>query len=73
MAKSLEQVKLEFHQTGMTIVRWAKENGYPTYLVQQVLSNRSKCRRGRSHEIAVLLNLKDGFIQRENHTSGGEP
>lgn len=72
MLKTVEQVKKEFNQAGMTIVRWAQEHGYPAYLVQQVLSNRTKCKHGRSHEIAVLLKLKDGFIAEEKQQLPGE-
>lgn len=70
MPKTVAQVKKEFKRAGMTIVGWAKEHGYPAYLVQQVLSNRTKCTHGRSHEIAVLLKLKDGFIAEENQLPG---
>jgi gp16 family phage-associated protein len=60
--KTLEQVRAEFHRAGRSITDWAATHGYPVYLVQQVLSGRSRCLRGKSHEIAVLLELKDGYI-----------
>lgn len=63
--KTLEQVRKEFKRAGQSITDWAQTHGYPAYLVQQVLSGRSKGLRGKSHEIAVLLDLKDGYIQQQ--------
>ena len=60
--KTAEQVRNEFEQAGKSMTAWAKEHGYPFYLVQQVMSGRARGVRGKSHEIAVLLELKDGFI-----------
>ena len=60
--KTVEQVREEFYRAGCSITHWATAHGYPAYLVQQVLSGRSRCLRGRSHEIAVLLQLKEGTI-----------
>lgn len=61
--KTVEEVRKEFDRAGQSITGWALSNGYPVYLVQQVLSGRARCLRGKSHEIAVLLDLKDGYIQ----------
>lgn len=60
--KTAQQVREEFIRAGQSITQWAAAHGYPAYLVQQVLSGRAKCLRGRSHEIAVLLELKEGTI-----------
>lgn len=68
--KTIEQVRSEFHLAGRSISKWAATHGYPAYLVQQVLSGRSRCLRGQSHEIAVLLQLKDGYIEREAENVG---
>lgn len=61
--KSVEEVKREFLFSGMTIAQWAKEHGYPYSSVQQVLSGKSLNIRGKSHEIAVLLGIKEGVIK----------
>lgn len=61
--KTVEEVRKEFERAGQSMTGWAQTYGYPVYLVQQVLSGRSRCLRGKSHEIAVLLGLKDGYIQ----------
>ena len=62
--KTAEQVRAEFNRAGQSITQWAAAHGYPAYLVQQVLSGRSRCLRGQSHAIAVLLDLKEGYIMR---------
>ncbi|WP_422993562.1 DNA-binding protein [Undibacterium sp. Di24W] len=70
--RTIEEVKRDFNRAGMTIAQWAQEHGYAPYLVQQVLSKQSKCSRGKSHEIAVLLNIKEGYIRLTNQTNEGE-
>lgn len=69
--KTVAQIRNEFHRAGQTITQWAAAHGYPAYLVQQVLSGRSRCLRGKSHEIAVLLQLKDGYIVLESKDREG--
>jgi len=60
--KTTKQVRDEFNRTGKSITDWAREHGYKDSLVFEVLRGR-KCLRGKSHEIAVLLGLKDGEIR----------
>lgn len=60
--KSADQVRAEFEARGETFVDWAKQQGYTANLVYEVLSGRSRCRRGKSHQIAVKLGLKHGTI-----------
>ena len=62
MIRTPDEVRQEFLFTGTSISEWAKKNGYSYHLVQQVLSGRSRNLRGKSHEIAVLLGLKEGVI-----------
>lgn len=64
--KTTQQVRQEFERAGQSLTSWAKEHGYPTYIVQQVLSGKTRCLRGKSHEIAVLLELKDGYIRQKS-------
>ena len=71
--KTVEQVRAEFNRAGQSIKQWAIAHDYPVYLVQQVLSGRSRCLRGRSHEIAVLLQLKEGYIVRQPENGGEIP
>ncbi|MBC7751550.1 MAG: DNA-binding protein [Candidatus Saccharibacteria bacterium] len=67
--KTVEQVRKEFEYNGQSMTRWAQEHGYRVHLVQQVLSGRSRFLRGKSHEIAVLLSLKDGCIKEPSGVS----
>jgi gp16 family phage-associated protein len=54
-----EQLKKDFAAKGMTYAQWAKDNNYPEYAVYNVISGVNKAARGRAHEIAVKLGLKD--------------
>lgn len=47
---------------GITIAQWARENKKNHGLVREVLAGRKKCFRGESHNIAVLLGMKDGVL-----------
>ena len=60
--KTPEEVRAQFERIGKTLTEWAREHGYKKSLVFQVLYGRFKCKRGKSHEVAVLLGLKDGEI-----------
>lgn len=53
-----EQVKERFRAKGLTVTRWAAENGYPRNAVYRVLNGFDKAHYGRAHEIAVALGLK---------------
>lgn len=63
MLKSVNQVKAELNYKGITMSQWAREHNYPYYIVQYVLSGKSKFNHGKAHEIAVLLGLKEGAIE----------
>ncbi|MDH1766275.1 DNA-binding protein [Comamonas aquatica] len=47
---------------GISIAQWARENKKNDSLVREVLAGRKKCLRGESHNIAVLLGMKEGQI-----------
>lgn len=53
------EVKDEFDRQGLSIAEWARDNGFPAPLVYRVLSGAIP-KRGKSHEIAVCLGLKQG-------------
>ncbi|MFI7957444.1 DNA-binding protein, partial [Acinetobacter baumannii] len=42
---------------------WARQNGFTPELVHQVLNSNKIPVRGKSHQIAVKLGLKDGIIE----------
>ena len=60
--KTTAEVRANFTRVGKPISEWARENGYKENLVYEVLRGRIHCKRGKSHEIAVLLGLKEGEI-----------
>lgn len=60
--KTPEDVRRDFLVRGATISQWARDNGFKTNLVFEVLAGRSKARYGMSHRIAVLLGMKRGQL-----------
>ncbi len=51
---------LEFQ--GITIAQWARDHKKSDSLVREILAGKKKCHRGESHNIAVLLGMKDGIV-----------
>lgn len=47
---------------GISIAQWSREHHMHQSLVSEVLKGRKKCLRGMSHNIAVLLGMKDGVL-----------
>jgi gp16 family phage-associated protein len=60
-SKAHEAARHRFTETGVSIADWARQHGFPAYLVYTVLAGR-ETQRGKSHEIAVLLGIKRGTI-----------
>ena len=56
------ELRAEFERRGLSIAEWARAHGFSSALVYQVLTGRKRCVRGQSHQIAVLLGLKQGEI-----------
>ena len=59
MSKTIEQVKQDFRQRGITVEQWARENGFRSDAVRNVLAGRSKGYFGNGHKIQVALGIKD--------------
>lgn len=59
--KTAAQVREEFNRVGKPVTEWARAHGFTPSLVYAVLEGRAKGRRGKSHQIAVLLGLKAGI------------
>jgi gp16 family phage-associated protein len=55
------QARKWFDQTGTSVAQWAREKGYHPSIVYRVLGGRIT-KRGKSHEVAVLLGIKAGVI-----------
>lgn len=54
-----EKVKQGFKNRGETIKSWCEKHGYdPTY-VSRILNGSIKANRGKAHQIAVDLGLKE--------------
>lgn len=65
MIRTSEEVRNEFKRKGISISTWAITNGYPPNLVYDVLADRRNPTRGKTHNIAVQLGLKEGEIVNE--------
>ncbi len=72
--KTAEEVRKDFLYCGASIAGWARSHGFSPNQVVSVLNGRNKGNRGKAHNIAVLLGIKDGDISRlvpappSNHT-----
>jgi len=53
------QVKKQFKDKGQTQKEWALAHGYQPCQVTRILNGTWKGTRGKGHEIAVALGLKD--------------
>lgn len=59
---TIQQVRDDWRRRGLTTSAWARQHGYSPQQVRDVLRGRAKGNFGASHEIKVLLGLKDGII-----------
>lgn len=57
-----EDVRRDFARKGISVASWARANGLSPRDVYDVLSRRTKAVYGTSHNIAVLLGIKEGEI-----------
>lgn len=63
MMRTSQEVRSELQKRGLSIADWARQNGFTPELVHQVLNSNKIPVRGKSHQIAVKLGLKDGIIE----------
>jgi gp16 family phage-associated protein len=56
-------IKKQLNNDGITISEWAKKNGFNPALVYVVLAGKRKCLRGKSHEIAIRLGIKEPTVK----------
>lgn len=59
MILSAQEVTEKFKAEGKSIAAWARDHGFKPVLVYQVLRARNVPVRGKCHEIAVALKLKE--------------
>ena len=64
---SAQQARHWFYTKGISVSDWAREHNFPRAAVYAVLSGKSRCSRGRGHEIAIELGMK------EPAEAGGQP
>jgi len=60
--RTAEEARAELQHQGVSVTQWALANKFSPTLVFEVLAGRKKCVRGQSHQIAVLLGMKEGAI-----------
>lgn len=53
-----QEVKAELENNGISVSRWAAQNGFNSNLASAVLRGELKCIRGESYQIAVKLGIK---------------
>lgn len=63
MMRTSQEVRSKLQKRGLSIADWARQNGFTPELVHQVLNSNKIPVRGKSHQIAVKLGLKDGIIE----------
>lgn len=60
--KTPEEARAWFDRHGISVAQWSRDHGFHQSLVLAVLYGHKKCKRGQSHNIAVLLGMKDGVL-----------
>lgn len=59
MALTAAQIKQKFREEGKTFKGFAEQHNFPEVQVYRVMNGTIKATRGRGHQIAVALGLKD--------------
>lgn len=54
----LSEVRAIFIENGISVAEWARNHNFSLALVYAVLKGRNQATRGKSHQIAVALGLK---------------
>ena len=62
--KTAAEARAWFTEQGLSISEWARQHGFGRSLTRQILEGKKPCHRGQSHQIAVLLGMKQGVINR---------
>jgi len=57
-----QEAQNKLRRRGITVASWARQNGFTSRLVFDVLNGRLHGNYGKSHRVAVLLGIKDGEI-----------
>ncbi|MCV2359665.1 hypothetical protein LNV08_11860 [Paucibacter sp. TC2R-5] len=62
--KSPSEARAWFTAQGLSIAEWCRQHQVGASLTRQILEGKKPCHRGQSHQIAVLLGIKAGVINR---------
>ena len=57
-----QEIRAEWLRKGLGQNDWARRNGFNPATVSQVLTGKNTGARGKGHQIAVFLGIKDGEI-----------
>lgn len=60
--RTADEAREALKRQGVSISSWAIANGFSTTQVFEVLAGRNKATRGKAHNIAVRLGLKEGEV-----------
>ena len=63
-SRTLEEIRQDFVDGGVSVAAWAIAHGFNPALVYQILRGQRKCIRGQCHRIAVRLGLKPNVEKR---------
>lgn len=64
-----DEARAKLDELGLSIAKWAVQNGLNPNTVSDLLNGRKKGVRGESHNAAVLLGLKRGKVSRDTSTA----
>lgn len=62
--KTAAEARAWFTEQGLSIAEWCRQYGFGITLTREILAGNKRCLRGQSHQIAVLLGMKHGVINR---------
>ena len=66
-----DEAKEYLRSQGLTAAAWARANGFPVRVVQEVLRDRAKGNYGVAHNVAVALGIKAGEMIATEQSAGG--
>ena len=61
--KRCQDVKERFIFHGVSVLSWARRNGFNPQTVYDVLNGRAMAERGEAHRVAVALKIKRGSME----------
>lgn len=67
-AITVPALRAQFEREGLTLKKWAADNGYDLQTVYKVVGGTRKAIYGRGHEIAVRLGIKVGTAEVSDKT-----